>query len=96
MLAPKVPRPSLWYRFIKACAIVFGLCALAALAGEAVMHWMLESDRIEVPRVIGLDSVAATTLLQEAGLQPKVVAEEFSEKIPKGSVTAERPRTAAG
>ncbi|HTX52067.1 MAG TPA: PASTA domain-containing protein [Candidatus Baltobacteraceae bacterium] len=91
ILAPKAPRPSLWYRIVRACAIAFGLCALAALAGEATMLWMLESDRIEVPRVIGLDSVAATTLLQEVGLQPKVVAEEFSEKIPKGSVTAERP-----
>ncbi len=91
MLAPKVPRPNLGYRFVRASAIFFGLCALAALSGEVTMLWMLESDRVEVPRVIGIDSVAATTLLKEAGLQPKVVAEEFSEKIPKGAVTAERP-----
>jgi eukaryotic-like serine/threonine-protein kinase len=84
-------RPALFARAIRGCAIVLGLLALAAVSGEMAMLWMLESDRIEVPRVIGLDSVAASALLKESGLLPRVVAEEFSEKVSKGAVTSQRP-----
>ena len=89
--AVREPKPGLAYRLVRGGAIVVGLCALAAVSGEMAMLWMLEGDRVEVPRVIGLDSVAAGALLKESGLLPRVVAEEFSEKIPKGHVTSQRP-----
>ena len=79
------------YRLVRALAICVGLLALAALSGYLAMLWSLEADRVEVPRTVGLDSVAASALIREAGLVPRVVAEEFSEDIPKGNVTSHRP-----
>jgi beta-lactam-binding protein with PASTA domain len=51
----------------------------------------MERDRVEVPRVVGVDSIAAGQLIREVGLTPRVVAEEFSDKILKGRVTTQRP-----
>jgi serine/threonine-protein kinase len=55
------------------------------------MRWVMEKDRVEVPRLVGLDSIAASELLKEVGLAPRVIAEEFSAHIPKGRVTSQRP-----
>jgi serine/threonine-protein kinase len=55
------------------------------------MLWSMEEDRVEVPRAVGLDSVAAGALVKETGLAPRVVAEEFSANIPKGHVSSQRP-----
>jgi serine/threonine-protein kinase len=76
---------------LRAVSIAVGLVALAALSGHIAMHRVMEADRVEVPRVIGFDSVAAEALIKEAGLVPRVVAEEFSATIPRGSVTSQRP-----
>jgi serine/threonine-protein kinase len=85
------PRVGCLYRLLRAVAIAVGLVALAGLSGYIAMHRFMEEDRMEVPRVIGLDSVAAEAMIKEAGLTPRVVAEEFSATIPKGSVTSQRP-----
>jgi serine/threonine-protein kinase len=61
------------------------------LSGYIAMVWFMEEDRVEVPRTIGLDSVAAESLVKEVGLAPRIVAEEFSATIPKGHVTSQRP-----
>ncbi len=79
------------YRLLRAVAIGVGLAALATLSGYIAMHRFMEKDRMEVPRVVGLDSVAAEALIKEAGLAPRVVADEFSATIPVGSVTKQRP-----
>lgn len=76
---------------VKAAAICSGLFALALVSGFVAMQLAMEKDRVEVPRVGGLDSVAASELIKEAGLTPRVIAEEFSAKIPKGHVTSQRP-----
>jgi serine/threonine-protein kinase len=76
---------------VKATAIGTGLLALAMTSGYVAMRWAMEKDRVEVPRVVDLDSVAASQLIREAGLTPRVVAEEFSDRIPKGRVTSQRP-----
>jgi hypothetical protein len=78
------PRVGCLYRLLRAVAIAFGLAALATLAGYIAMHRVMEEDRMEVPRVIGLDSVAAEALVKEAGLTPRVVAEES----PRGALPA--------
>lgn len=85
------PRHGCLYRLIRAAAVGVGLVAVATLSGYAAMLWFLEADKLEVPRVIGLDSVAAEALVTEVGLTPRVIADEFSTAIPKGHVTRQRP-----
>ncbi len=85
------PRPGWLYRLLRAAAVCVGLLALATLSGYVAMLRFMEEDRMEVPRVLALDSVAAEALIKEAGLTPRVVAEEFSATIPKGHVAAQRP-----
>jgi serine/threonine-protein kinase len=85
------PRHGCLYRLIRAAAVCVGLVAVATLSGYVAMIWFLEEDRVDVPRVIGLDSVAAEALITEGGLTPRVMAEEFSTTIPKGRVTRQRP-----
>lgn len=84
-------RYGLLYRLVRAAAVCVALLALAALSGYIAMRSVMEEDRVEVPRAIGLDSVAAEALVKEAGLSPRVVAEEFSANIPKGRVAGQRP-----
>jgi len=86
-----VPPSGCLYRLVRAVAICTGLLALATLSGYIAMVWFMEEDRVEVPRAIGLESVAAEALVKEVGLTPRVVAEEFSANIPKGHVTSQRP-----
>jgi serine/threonine-protein kinase len=71
--------------------VCVALVALATLSGYLAMLWFMEEDRVDVPRVVGLDSVAAEALIKEANLTPRVVADEFSTTIPKGHVTSQRP-----
>jgi eukaryotic-like serine/threonine-protein kinase len=85
------PRHGCLYRLVRAAAICLGLTALAALSGYVAMLWMLEEDKVEAPRVVGVESVAAEALIREVGLLPRIVAEEFSAAIPKGHVTNQRP-----
>ena len=88
-------QPSRLYRFtvglVKSMAILAGLFSLGLTSAYVAMQIAMERDRVEVPRVIGLDSVAASELIKEIGLVPRVVAEEFSDRIPKGHVTNQRP-----
>jgi len=87
--------PSRLYRFtvdlVKGAAILTGLFALGLSSAYVAMQLAMEQDRVQVPRVVGVDSVAADQLVREVGLTPRVVAEEFSDKIPKGRVTTQRP-----
>jgi serine/threonine-protein kinase len=78
-------------RLVKTLAVLAGLVALGLVSAYVAMDVVLEKNRIDVPRVIGLESVAASDLIRETGLNPRVVAEEFSEHIPKGHVTRQRP-----
>ncbi len=80
-----------FFRLVKGVAICMSLLALALTSASVAMRVVMEKDRVEVPAVVGLESVAASALIQEAGLMPRVVAEEFSQRIPKGHVTSQRP-----
>lgn len=59
------------------------------------MQLALEKGRVAVPAVRDLDAVAAANLLREAGLQPRVIAEEYIRDVPKGLVAVQRPRAGA-
>jgi serine/threonine-protein kinase len=61
------------------------------LSGYVAMHLVMEPDRVEIPRVVGVESLAASEILKEAGLVPRIIAEEFSARVPKGHVTSQRP-----
>ena len=78
-------------RLVKGTAIFVGLLALGALSGFVAMHIVMEPDRVEIPRVIGVESLAASEILKEVGLTPRILSEEFSTNIPKGHVTSQRP-----
>lgn len=94
-MPPKQGGPSRLRRIVvglvKTLAILSGLMALGLVSGFIAMQFAMEKDRVDVPRVIGLDSVAAGELLKERGLTPRVIAEEFSAKIAKGHVSSQRP-----
>ena len=79
------------FRLLKVTTIVTGLLALGLSSAYVAMELAMERDRVDVPRVVGVESIAAGQLIQEAGLTPRVVGEEFSDKIPKGRVTSQRP-----
>ncbi len=76
---------------VKAAAIGMGLLALGLTSGYVAMQLVMDKDRVGVPRVVGLDSVAASELIKEVGLVPRIAGEEFSNTIPKGRVTSQRP-----
>ena len=81
----------LLHGLLRVLGIFTGLVALAAVSGFVAMQIVMERDRVEVPRAVGLDSVAASELVKEAGLTVRVIAEEFSARIPKGHVSSQRP-----
>lgn len=79
------------FLLVRILAIGVGLVALALASGYVAMWAAMDRDRVEVPRVVGLDSVAASELIKEIGLAPRVIAEEFSTHIPRGRVMKQRP-----
>lgn len=81
----------LLHGLLQISSTVTGLIALALLSGYVAMELAMDKDRVEVPRTVGLDSVAASKLIEEVGLAPQVIAEEFSAKISKGHVATQRP-----
>ncbi len=96
MRAAERPRPPSRLRMflhglLKSLAILSGLLALGLVSAYVAMVLSMEQDRVEVPRVIGLDAAGAGELLKEASLTGRVVAEEFNPKVPKGHVSAQRP-----
>jgi serine/threonine-protein kinase len=78
-------------RLVKTLAILTGLLALGAVSAYVAMQLFMEPDRVEIPRVVGVESLAAGELLKEAGLVPRIIADEFSSNIPKGHVVSQRP-----
>ncbi len=66
--------------------------AAVALATAYITMWLATGkDKVQIPRVIDMDSTVALELLRERGLQPKVSGREYSEEIPKDAVLSQRP-----
>jgi len=72
---------------------VFGafLLLVAWASGQITMRLALEKDKVDLPRVVGLEAVAATELLKERGLVPRAVAEEYSNRVPRGQIASQQP-----
>jgi serine/threonine-protein kinase len=76
---------------VKGLAWALVLTAVAVVTGAITMWLATEKDKVQLPRVIGMDSTAALDLLRQQGLQPKVSGREFSEEVPKDAVLFQRP-----
>ena len=71
-------------------AAVF-LAVVALTTGYITMWLATEKDKVQLPRVIGMDATAAQELLRDQGFQPKVSGKEYSEEVPKDAVVSQRP-----
>jgi len=71
----------------------FGALLLAVVwgAGQVAMRLAREKGRVDLPRVVGMESVAAIELLKERGLVPKVVTEEYSNRVGRGRIASQQP-----
>lgn len=75
----------------KGLAAVLILTAVALVSGAITVWLMTEKDKVQLPRVIGMDSAAALELLRQQGLQPKVSGREYNETIPRDAIIFQRP-----
>ena len=78
-------------RVLQTLGLGGGLVLTGFLAWYGAMQLALEKDRVAVPRVIGMEAVAATQRLQEEGFQPVITSEEYSDRAPVGAVVSQRP-----
>ncbi len=60
-------------------------------SGQITMRLALEKDKVDLPRVVDLESVAAIELLKERGLVPKIVSEEYSNRVARGRIATQQP-----
>lgn len=68
------------------------ILAAVALVSGAITVWLTaERDKVQLPRVIGMDSAAAMELLRAQGLQPKVSGREYNEGVPQDAILFQRP-----
>ncbi|MBI3003253.1 MAG: hypothetical protein HYY54_06510, partial [candidate division NC10 bacterium] len=73
------PRLRAWLEVaLKAAGALLGMAGLAILAGYVAMNLALEKDKVQVPNTMGMDLKEAAALVREVGLQPRMVAEEYS------------------
>ncbi|MDD5559259.1 PASTA domain-containing protein [Candidatus Methylomirabilis sp.] len=76
---------------VKGLAWALVLTAVAVVSGAITVWLATEKDKVQLPRVIGMDSTAALDLLRGQGLQPKVSGREYSEQVPKDAILSQRP-----
>lgn len=76
---------------VKGFTVAVFLIAVTVVTALITMWLATENDKVQLPRVIGMDVTAATLLLREQGLQPKVSGREYSEEAPKDAVLSQRP-----
>ncbi len=67
------------------------LVLLLAITIGAIGWWMGSGRWTDVPTLVGKSSEAAIDMLQDAGLDPKPVVEQFSETVPAGTVISTDP-----
>jgi eukaryotic-like serine/threonine-protein kinase len=67
------------------------LTAVALVSGAITIWLAAERDKVQLPRVIGMDSTAALALLREQGLQPKVSGREYNEEVSQNAILFQRP-----
>lgn len=57
------------------------LTAVAVVSGAITVWLAAENDKVQLPRVIGMDSTAALELLRAHGLQPKVSGRSITNRF---------------
>jgi len=67
------------------------LLAVAWVSAQVAMWLAREEGKVDLPRVVGLESVAAIELLKERGLVPKIVSEEYNDRVGRGRIAAQQP-----
>ncbi|MFQ1001014.1 Stk1 family PASTA domain-containing Ser/Thr kinase [Modestobacter sp. SSW1-42] len=67
------------------------LVLLLAVTIGAVAWWLATGRWTDVPDLVGKDRDTAIGLLQEAGLDPELGQQEFSEEFPEGAVVSADP-----
>lgn len=71
--------------------LAVALVLLLAVTIGAVAWWLGTGRWTDVPDLVGKDRDTAIGLLQEAGLDPELGAQEFSEDVPEGAVISADP-----
>jgi beta-lactam-binding protein with PASTA domain len=69
------------------------LVLLLAITIGAIGWWLGSGRWTNVPDLLNQDKDTAIGMLQEAGLDPKLGQEQFSETVPKGAVISAEPAT---
>jgi beta-lactam-binding protein with PASTA domain len=87
------PRPGVVPPHIRRRRARFAIAIILLLAITigAVGWWLGEGRWTTVPDVVGREQGAAIDLLQQAGLDPDPVVEEWSEDVPEGQVISMDP-----
>ncbi|MDE2060350.1 MAG: PASTA domain-containing protein [candidate division NC10 bacterium] len=75
----------------KGLAATLILTAVAVVSGAITIWLAADKDKVQLSRVIGMDSTAALELLRGQGLQPKVSGREYSEEVPQDAILFQRP-----
>ncbi|MBI2882900.1 MAG: PASTA domain-containing protein [Candidatus Methylomirabilis oxyfera] len=75
----------------KGLAAVLILTAVAIVSGAITVWLATDKDKVQLPRVIGMNATAALELLREQGLQPKVSGREYNEAVPQDAIIFQRP-----
>ncbi len=60
-------------------------------SGQITMRLVQEKGKVDLPPVVGMESVAAIELLKERGLIPKIVTEEFNNRVGRGRIASQQP-----
>ncbi|GAB4082914.1 Stk1 family PASTA domain-containing Ser/Thr kinase [Modestobacter muralis] len=71
--------------------LAVALVLLLAVTIGAVAWWLGTGRWTDVPDLVGKDRDTAIGLLQEAGLDPELGPQEFSEELPEGAVISADP-----
>lgn len=75
----------------KGLAAALILTAVALVSGAMTVWLMAEKDKVQLPRLIGMDAATALETLRQQGLQSKVSGREFNDTIPQDAVIFQRP-----
>lgn len=79
------------YKFKRYLIITGVLFIIILLLNRVILPWLVSSDPIKVPKVVGLSKDNAKKLLIAKGLNPVEVGTRFDDNIPKNHILFQRP-----
>lgn len=83
-------------RFFKGIGIFLGLLGVSVVSALAVIALLLQQEEVRVPDLVGRDVVTVIEMMNQQGLQLKVVRREPSQTIPKDAVLSQDPSPGSG